>query len=156
MTDFVQTSNFNKEWLDNIKENIIKLEEYERRFTQGFEDIIEFLTIPSKELSMRLGRAKYYNLICFTTEFDLLLTDLAPILLEDDLKRFKETIRKTKEYLKNKNLFIKELYSSNGKLQTIKPTEILENTQLFLSNLKLELFYKIKKILYIQDLGVMK
>lgn len=151
MEDYINTntSNINERWLQNIYENIKKLEEYERLVREGCTSIMDYFQIPLEQRDTLLGLTQYKNLKFFLTEFRLLLADLSPILDSERVKHYDKTIKSIDSALKTKNVFIKQVYSANRELIRSEPTEFFYTTIDLLHDLKIVLFREIKHILYI-------
>lgn len=147
----IQTSNFNTKWLDNIYENIKKMEEHERNCMEGCQSIIEYLSIPFAQRDIIIKDAQYKNLKFFLTEFQLLLSDLSPILKEEKLNQFKTNLDTISGIINKRELFLSEVYDVNRNLKSIRLTKFFDDTLTILSKLKVSLFMEIKTILYIKD-----
>jgi len=151
MEDYIasDTANFNEKWLGNIYENIKKLEEYERLVREGCSSVLEFAQIPLKSRSIVIGLTQFKTLRFFITEFKLLLADLTPILQEEDAKDFDRTISNIDKALINEKMFLNSYYDVNKTLISTSPTEFFYLTFDILHKLKVDLFKKIKHILYL-------
>lgn len=147
LPSFSNTSNINEKWLDNIYENIKKIENHERLAREGCESLIEYISLSSKSL----GQVQFKNLSLFVTEFGLLLGDLSPIL--EDLDKYKKILTQIKEALKNENLFIVSHYNTSNQITRTELTPLFMETIEALYNLKVDLFREIKHILYIGGLN---
>lgn len=149
MEDYINTANINDKWLDNVYENIKALEEYERLIREGCKSLLDFLNIPYKNRPVIIGDTQFKNIKFFLTEFKLLLGDLSPILGEDDEKSFYNIINKIDDALKRQDLFITNKYDLNNNLIEVVPTKFFWETVEALHRTKVDLFRKIKHILYI-------
>ena len=149
MEEFVQSSNINQKWLENIYENIKNIEEHERLAKEGCESLMVYFGIPQDTRQIVLGDIQFKNLSFFLTEFHLLISDLTPVLNDKDVEYFRETIKKIEKGLKTEQLFINKVYDRSRKLKETKLTPFFYETLNFLGELKIELFKKIKNILYI-------
>lgn len=149
MEDYTLTSNINEKWLNNIYENIKKLEEYERLVREGCSSLLDFLQIPIKQREIVLGLTQFKNLRFFVTEFRLLLGDLTPVLEEDKAKEFKKVIDKVDTALNNEGLFIEKVRNADRQIIEVKTTKFFHVTINSLHNFKVDLFKQIKHILYI-------
>lgn len=150
MEDFsVQTANINEKWLQNIYENIKKMEEHERLSREGCEDLLDYIRIPSDQRKIIIGSLQYKNLNFLITEFNLLLTDLSPVVDSNKVKSFRDTLETIENALPNITLFIEEKYDLNGRLTETMPTPFFFQTIKALNRLKGDLFREIKGILYI-------
>lgn len=148
----VQSANINSLWLQNIYENIKKLEEHERIAREGCDNLMEYLGIPADKRDLILGDTQYKNIKFMVTELHLLLGDLTPILDETKVKGYKENLNKIEEVISYRKYFVKEPYSSTrGIIISSKPTPFFFETLRFLSDMKIEIIKDIKHILYIKD-----
>lgn len=151
MEEFTQTANINEKWLNNIYDNIQKLEEYERFSREGCENLFDYLRIPYSKRSIISGITQLKNLKFFITEFHLLLADLSPVINEDKLKNFQSVLNNIQTALPNERLFINEIRDLNRNIIETKPTDFFHQTLECLHILKIDLFREIKHILYIQS-----
>lgn len=149
MEDFTQSANINEKWLQNIYENIKKLEDYERLVREGCSSLLEYVQIPLEKRPIVLGLTQFKNLKFFLTEFKLLLADLTPVLNSSEAKNFYEVINNVDKSLNAQRLFLNCKYNANRQLIETSTTEFFTITIDALHNLKTDLFKQIKNILYI-------
>ena len=147
MEEFVQTANINEKWLENIYENIKKLEDYERLVREGCQSLLDFMNIPERNRPIVIGLTQFKNLRFMITEFTLLLADLTPILEEPD--KYDKVLNDIDEALKLERLFLKTMTNVDNEITEVRPTEFFYQTLKTLHNLKRDLFKEIKHILYI-------
>lgn len=150
MDDLSMSSNINEKWLNNVYENIKKMEEHERLSREGCESLFDFLRMSYEHRKVIIGSTQFKNLSFFITEFGLLLTDLSPVIKKDTLKKFKNTLDTIEKALGTKALFIDEHYDADGRITETSPTRFFWETIKALNNLKTDLFIEIKDILYIK------
>lgn len=155
MEDFISsdTANINEKWLGNIYENIKKLEEYERLVREGCSSVLEFAQIPTKARPVMIGLTQFKTLRFFITEFKLLLADLTPILEPEDAKAFDNVLSNIDKALPNEKLFLINYYDINRNLVSTSPTDFFYITLDTLHKIKVDLFKKIKHILYLTHNG---
>lgn len=151
MDEYTQSANINEKWLENIYENIKKLEEHERLAREGCINLFEYVQMTHQQREINMGDVQYKNLRFFITEFNLLLSDLTPILDDEKTDYFRLTLNRVEDMMENKNAYVKYLYNSSRKLIKTKATNSIEITLRLLSSLKVELFKEIKNILYIKS-----
>lgn len=145
----VQTSNINDKWLDNVYENIKKIEEYQRLAREGCGSLLEYLQFSQKQREIVMGQLQYKNFKFILTEFVLLLADLTPIMEDAKEKTFQDTIDKINAISTNENLFLENRYDVNKNLVRSVPTPFFYSTLDVLHKLKIDLFKEIKHVLYI-------
>lgn len=151
MEDYVQSVNINERWLNNIYENIKKLEDYERLVREGCSSLFEFVQIPHNKLQVVIGLTQFKNLKFMITEFKLLLADLTPILEEENEKEFDKTITEIEKAVSSEKLFLNSYYDVHKNLVKTSPTEFFYKTIDILHKFKVDLFKEIKGILYIKN-----
>lgn len=149
MEDFTQTANFNEKWLDNIYENIKKIEDYERLVREGCKSLLDFMNIPSSQRHVVIGQTQFQNLRFLVTEFKLLLADLTPILETNKEEEFDKILTQIDDALLKKQLFLKEEFDVARNLVRANPTNFFYDTINVLHKMKVDLFKVIKHILYI-------
>lgn len=149
MEDYINSANINERWLQNIYENIKKLEDYERLVREGCASLLDYLQIPLAQRPLIIGLTQFKNLKFFLTEFRLLLADLTPILDSGKANEYENAISTIDKALEAKGLFLKNNYNANLQLIETKPTEFFYTTIDTLHKLKVDLFKDIKHILYI-------
>lgn len=144
----IQSSNINEKWLDNIYENIKKIEEYERLVREGCASLLDYVQIPLKSRPVVVGLTQFKTLRFLLTEFTLLLADLTPVL-EDKSKIYQKTIDTIDEVILNEKYFIQKRYDVNKNLTSVELTKLFYETVKTIHILKRDLFKEIKHILYI-------
>lgn len=149
MEEGIQTSNLNAKWLENVYENIKRIEEHERLARNACNTLAEFAQMPQSMREVQSGYIQLQNLKMYTTEFGLLLSDLSPIIPKDNREKYVKLISSVSKMLKEKNL-LKEIKNANGKVTRTQLTPVFDLTLELLMVLKVELFYDIRHILYIE------
>lgn len=147
MEDFTTTANINEKWLENIYENIKKLEDYERLVREGCQSLLDFMNIPERNRPVVIGLTQFKNLRFLITEFKLLLADLTPILKDSD--EYDKVLNNIDDALILERLFLNVRTNVNNEIVEVKPTEFFHQTLNTLHTLKRNLFKEIKHILYI-------
>lgn len=143
------SSNINQKWLDNIYDNIKKIEYHERLAREGCENLVEYFGIPVKIRNVFIGEAQYKNLRFFVSEFHLLLSDLTPTIEDKGLKEIIESLEAVEKFIGNRENFLKEERDINNKVTSLELKKSFYDTLMFLAGLKVKLFKEIKHILYI-------
>lgn len=156
MEDFLETSNINQKWLNNIYENIKNLEDYERLVREGCKSLLDFMNIPYSSRPVLVGITQFKNLKFLITEFRLLLADLTPVLEKTEDKKamvskLDEFLKSLDKSLKNEDLFISYSYNEENKLIQTETTPFFYETIDALHAAKVDLFREIKHILYINS-----
>lgn len=149
MEDYVQSANINEKWLNNIYENIKKLEDYERLVREGCASLLDYMQIPLHRRGVVIGITQFKNLKFMITEFKLLLADLTPVIKDDTAKEFDKVLNNIDKALISERLFLSSIYDANRQLMETRPTEFFYQTIDTLHKLKTDLFKEIKQILYI-------
>lgn len=145
----IQSSNINAKWLENIYENIQKLEQYERLMREGCTSLLDYFQIPENRRDIIIGDVQFKNLRFYVTEFNLLLSDLSPILDDQKSIEFRLLLEQIQRACNSRRLFIKDIFSSTRELRKSVPTPVFFSTINILTKLKVDLFREIKDILYI-------
>lgn len=145
-----QTSNINAKWLDNVYDNIKRIEDYERLAREGCLTLLDFVSIPESQRNVTLGEAQFKNLKMLVTEFSLLMSDLSPVIKDNVLEDFRSQLRDIDNALNNESWFLKRIYNTSRQVKQVKLTDFFYTSLRFVSNLKIKLFKEIRHILYIQ------
>lgn len=151
MEEFTQSANINEKWLNNIYENIKKLEDYERLVREGCLSLLDYVQIPLHSRPVIIGLTQFKNLRFMITEFKLLLADLTPILKPERAKDFDSTLSNIDKALNSERLFLTSSFDVHRRLIETKPTEFFYLTIDTLHKIKVDLFKEIKNILYISS-----
>ena len=149
MDEFTQTGNINEKWLNNIYDNIQRLENYERLVREGCASLLDYVQIPYSSRPILTGITQFKNLRFMITEFKLLLADLTPIIEDQKAKEFDTTLNLIDKALDSERLFLSSIFDVNRRLIETKPTKFFYETIDTLHKLKVDLFKEIKNILYI-------
>jgi hypothetical protein len=151
MEELMQSANINKKWLDNIYENIKRIEESQRLAREGCKDLYEYYNVPERKRQIILGDIQYKNLRFIISEFYLLLDDLTPILDEKKEQSFRKILKELEFHVQNRKSLIKDSFNSSRMLIQSRTTENFWEVMEAVSILKTELFKEIKHILYIDS-----
>jgi len=149
--DDIQSSNINSLWLQNIYENLKKIEEYERYAREGCSSIFEYLQYPIETRRIILADVQYKNLKLILNEMLLVIPDLAPVIREEQTEQLKSKFNRIRSPVNNRTLMIKESYSESKR--SIINSEVTENFGLALDALSLlrqEIIMLIKDLLYVK------
>lgn len=151
MEDFINTSNINEKWLNNIFENIKALENNERLLRDGCKDLLDFMNISQRSRPVVIGETQFKTLKVFITEFRLLLGDLTPILNDTTAQSFENVLDQIDKVSRDRKLFVVDTYDTSNKIISVIPTDFFWKTVDILHKTKIDLFKKIKNILYINQ-----
>lgn len=146
---YTDTGNINEKWLNNIYENIKKIEEYERLVREGCSSLLDYVQIPLHNRPMVIGLTQFKNLRFIITEFSLLLADLTPTIDNGKTKKYTKILKDIEKAIKTEHFFLVSRFDANRNLIETKTTPFFWETIDVLHNLKVELFKDIKHILYI-------
>ena len=145
----VISGTINKEWLSNILENIKNLEQLERLAREGCITIFDYFNSSYEERLSRYADIQYKNLRMMVTEFDLLLTDLSPIY-QEELEDYTTSLKKLKEVLGKRHLFVKESLSVDKRIKKSQVTEFFLSMVDYISEMKRNLYIVISEILFVK------
>lgn len=146
----VQSANINEKWLENIFENIKKLEDYERLIRDGCKSVLDFLNISPKLRQVVIGDTQFKTISLFVTEFKLLLADLTPVI-ENEAQEFNKVLDSVDKAIKQRNLFVRDVRNTSNNIIEVIPTPFFWETINILHKTKVDLFKRIKNILYINS-----
>lgn len=147
----LQSGNINALWIDNIYQNLKNLENMERLANEGCLSILEYASIPIGQNKIVLGDLQYKNLRMMVSEFDLLITDLTPVIEEKDITLFINEINNIKKVINNRKLFVKESTSHRNIMMSSEITPFFNETLIYLRDLKRKLIKQIEGLLYIKQ-----
>lgn len=148
----INTININEKWPLHIYESNIKnLEIYERFALEGCESILDYAMIPYNQRAYQVGDLRYKNLRFIITEFKLLLTNLAGLISEKEMKEYNQFIEEISKVIDNRKLFIKESMNINKEVTDSKVTDFFKLTLDTYYSLKKQLFRtkELKDLLYV-------
>lgn len=149
-TTNIRTANINEVWLSNVYENIKNIEQYERLSREGCVSIMDYVMMPPKDREINAGLIQYKNLRILLTEFILLLADLTPIIRKEKFNKYQESLDALEKVINMEDYLIKRRYDENNKVISINITKNFDDVLKSIHNLKIELFFDIKHILFIQ------
>lgn len=141
------SANINTLWLQNIYENLKNIESMERLANEGCNTIFEYFQIPFEQRKAQLGDVQYKNLRFMLTEFELLLTDLTPVVDENKLKEFRAYLKVLKKNIGERRLFLKESPTQS------KTTPYFNEVVFFLSEFRVNIIREIAHLLYVSTEG---
>ncbi len=81
--------NVSEKWLDYIYQSIVRLEEFERIARDGAIELIQLLQIPEDNLN----EVRLKNIKLMLTEFDILLSNIRPILKKEDFNNMRSSLK---------------------------------------------------------------
>lgn len=145
-----QTTNFNSKWLDNIYENIKKLEEHNRLAKEGCLSLLDYLEMPYEQRERDIGEIQYKNLRFIVNETDLLLTDLIPTD-ETEIEKLRKKLEPILKVINSRSVFINDLTDANGFVKATELTPFFYESLNYLDNLRRGIIKQIAPMLYIKE-----
>lgn len=148
----IQSSNINSLWLQNIYDNLKKIEEFERYAREGCASIMDYLQIPYQQRNMIIADIQYKNLKLILNEMLLVIPDLSPVIGDEKAGELQEKFNKIRSFIKNRSLMIQENYSESKKaIINSQTTEQFDIALDALALLRQEIINNIKEILFIKS-----
>lgn len=148
----IESSNINSKWLENIYDNIKRIEVHERLAREGCIELIEFMQIPKSEREIFIAEAQYKNLRLMLNELLLVVPDVAPVLDENKVKEFYSKLKSIEEVINIKNNFVNYGYSEVTKtLTNANLTKVFYTVLNLLAMYRYELIILLKNVLYINE-----
>lgn len=146
-----ETTNINALWLQNIYDNLKNLEMLERLAREGCSQIYDYFQMSEYERIKTISDVQYKNLSFLITEMHLLLSDLTPVIEENKLNDFRNSLESIEQIIGKRTLFVKDIYSaSHSSVTHSSVTPFYWQTLRFISRLKIQLVKEIAPILYIK------
>lgn len=153
-TGIYDSGNINAKWLENIFENIKKIEEFERLAREGCTDIFNYVTYPIDNRQVFLIDVQYKNIKLLFNEFMLVVPDISPVIGKVKADEFFNQLKFVKHYINRRELFIKDTYSDVQKrLFKSELTELFHKTLTILHELRVDLINLCSNILYVPPNG---
>ena len=123
-----ETTNFNAKWLDNLFQNIVKLEEFERLARNGVASTQEYITLLSNNsietVKLMIVEIQYKNLANMVGEIITTLAEIEEIMKKEDLEQLKYKATIINRSIKIRSLFIEDAYSfTQNKVLSSKLTD---------------------------------
>lgn len=146
----IQSSNINSQWLQNIFENLKKIEEFERLAREGCTSILDYLQYPQDIRRVIIADIQYKNLKLIINEMKLVIPDLSPVIAQDKVKELRNKLSDLSKFTNDRRLFVVENYSEVKKVVT--DSYMTKNFELVLEGLSLlrqEIIFLIQHILYV-------
>lgn len=148
----IESSNINVKWIENIYENIKKIEEYERLAREGCSSILEYVQYPITNRNLLLAEIQYKNIRLLLNEFILVIPDIVPVIGEESSKSFLDTLDRISNIINNKESLVEQVRSDvNNNIRDAKMTPMFFKTLKVLSDCRIELIKMLKHILYVQE-----
>lgn len=147
----VQSSNINSLWLQNIYDNIKKIEEFERFAREGCASVVEYLQIPHDQRQQIIADVQYKNLKLLINELKLVIPDITPVVDSTKVDNFIKELDTYRENINQEHLFIRKTYSEvTKKIKQSSVTPLFYQTLENISSLRKELIELLQSILYIK------
>lgn len=146
------SGNINTLWLTNIYKNIENLEVIEKRIVTGYNEIIEVLQIPMEFRDIEITHVKYYSLKEIIAEMVTLITDIIPVITDEEFKKFNNDITAIENRIKNKELYMEISFNFvKNKVNYIKLLPQFDIDFKNLIDIRREIIRKIAHLLYIKE-----
>lgn len=151
MEEGFESSNFNSKWMDNIYENIKNSEFMVRMAREGCTTILEYIQMPPHQREIVVGDVQYKNLRLLIGELNLLLTDLQPIIKEEESKKYFEVLGSLDKIKNNRKLFVKDIYSaSQSRIISSKITPFFLEVLKGVEEVRKKMILEIAPVLYLK------
>lgn len=114
-TDF-QSTNIHAKWLENLFENIVRLENHERLARTGFNSMQEYitlLTIHPDRANLMLIDIQYKNLCAMVGEIMTTLSELTEVMDADELEKLRMKAELINKHIYDRQKFIIDSFSSS-------------------------------------------
>jgi len=154
MLENTSQKNLTDDWLNNIGLILLRLEECETRMYNGCADLREL--IEERSLGKDFELIKYKNAGLMITYFKNLITNIQPIISEQEYIKFKKEIEELYKLYSNKLILNKEKVSLyENRYSAINKTHDFYLTSYFqvlcnnLTSLRSRIVLSLKKILYL-------
>lgn len=142
----VTSANINTLWLQNIYENLKKLEENMRLAREGCNSVLEYLQLYNISKTS-LNDIRYKNLRLIITELSLLVTDLQPVL-KDKANHYYTSISELDKVIDIRHLFVKETSNVDGQVKSSIVTPFFKATLDHAEGIRRKIINDIAPILY--------
>lgn len=148
----IESANINLKWIENIYDNIKKIEEYERLAREGCSSILEYVQYPVRNRNVFLCDIQYKNLRMLLNEFILIIPDIVPVIGDVESQKFMDVLNRIKDVIDKRELFIEEYKSNVTKtIDDAKMTMLFSKSLDALSTCRIELIKLVKHILYMEE-----
>lgn len=145
------TGNINSKWLENIYENLKKIEEFERYAREGCASILEYTSIPFEQRPMQIGDIQYKNFRLLINEFSLVIPDLTPVIEQEEIIKINSRLALIKDHIDKQHLFIVYVKDHNGKIINSKTTELFKFTLDYMSTVRSMVISSISHLLFLRE-----
>lgn len=112
-----ETTNINAKVLDNLFENIVRLEQYDRLARNGVQSTNEYILLLTahgpERVKIMIPDIQYKNLKNMINEVLIIIPELKDIMDEKDIESLKFRAEYINEHMNNRQLFVDEGYSSS-------------------------------------------
>lgn len=148
----VDAANINSKWIENIYENIKKIEEFERLAREGCTSIFDYVQIPMNDRNMFLVEIQYKNLKLLLNEFILVIPDINPVIGETESGEFMQLLEKLSKVMEDKKNIIRYFRSDvQNKITDAELTDSFYTMLKILHDLRVKLILVLKNILYREE-----
>jgi len=145
----LETTNIHIEWLKNIHQQLMEIQNLERLAIEGCSNLGEYMQIPFELKEVIIPDIQYKNMRFMALEISILLDNLAPIIpdkLGDYIKKLKPIL----DNIENKELFLEQKII-NDKLLKVEVLPFMIRTIKYLLEIKLDIIKDIGSILYLPE-----
>lgn len=148
----VESANINIKWIENIFDNIKKIEEFERLAREGCASILEYIQLPIKDREIYLVEIQYKNLKLLLNEFILIVPDIVLIVGEEKSKEFLGSVKRIGNVINKKENIVHTSRSDvSNTITSAKLTPLFDKSLNILSQLRMELIIELKNILFMEQ-----
>lgn len=148
----VESININAKWIDNIYENVKKIEEFERLAREGCTSVLEYVQYPIANRDLFLAEIQYKNLKLLLNELFLVIPDIVPVIGETKSDEFMVTLNRIAKVIEHKENMIEISRDDvNRTIKDAKMTELFVKSLNVLHECREELILMIKHILYMEE-----
>lgn len=148
----IDTANINAKWIENIYENLKKIEEYERLAREGCSSVLDFVQIPSKDRSIFLAETQYKNIRLLLNEFILVIPDVTLVIGEASSNTFMQTLEGLAKVINDKHAMINYIKSDvTNSVRDAKMTHLFSLSLKVLSEIRTQLIKELKNVLFVGD-----
>lgn len=147
----IESSNIHSKWLENIYNQLMKIQEMELLALEGCSSLAEYLEIPLEMVNVILPEIQYKNLKFLVHELNSLIDNLSPIL-KDDVKNYRKKLESIINNIDIRHLFFKDI-RDQGQIIEIRILPFFKKTLNFILLIKSDLIRhkKVMPILYYEE-----
>ena len=145
----LETTNIHIEWLKNIHQQLMEIQNLERLAIEGCSNLGEYMQIPFELKEVIIPDIQYKNMRFMALEISILLDNLAPII-PDKLDSYIKKLKPILDNIENKELFLEQKII-NDKLLKVEVLPFMIRTIKYLLEIKLDIIKDIGSILYLPE-----